>query len=118
MLNAKILLVTEELKDINTIEAVIEKSGYETLVGSTAEFTSLFQNFQDEPHLIVCHFSQKKKVTSAWIKGGELPMLLISGTDEKVVMPSGSAQKIAYLTQPFSTNVLTTLVNLLLSSEG
>ena len=117
LLNAKILLVKDELNDVVAIEAMIEESGYETLPASAAEHKNSAQLPKNYPALIVCHYSKKENFSGVKMNGRHIPILLISDADEKMVISASSIQKIAYLTHPFSKIVLKTVIDMLLTSQ-
>lgn len=115
MLNATILLVREKLDDIVAIEAMIEDAGYKVITVSTVDHPDLLQNHENRANLILCHYSQKSLFSNAQINGQKLPFILISAANEKMVLAPASAQKIAYLNQPFSKTVLKTLIDILIA---
>lgn len=115
MLNATILLVREKLTDIVAIEAMIEEAGYKAITVSAVESSSSLQNPEHRIDLILCHYSQKSLFSGAQINEQGIPFLLISASNEKMVLAPSSAQKIAYLTRPFSKAVLKTLIDILIA---
>ncbi len=114
-LNAKILLVKEKLKNIDAIEEMVKELGFEILFTSDVDSTGLAKSIKEEPKLILCHYSQKAFFTEA--KGTHLPIILIADANERLILSATSSQKIAYLHQPFSKDILNALIDLLISTE-
>jgi AmiR/NasT family two-component response regulator len=114
-LNAKILLVKEKLKDIDTIEGMVNELGFEVLFTSDVDSTGLALSFNKGPNLILCHSSQKTFFTE--IKGTHLPIILITDPNERMFLSAASSHKIAYLHPPLSKDILNALIDLLLSTE-
>lgn len=117
MLNATILLVKENLNDIIAIEAMIEESGYKTITVSAVIDFDFLQSAETKIDLILCHYSQIVLFSGAQTNGMELPCLLISDTNEKIISASSLTQKVAYLNQPFSRAVLKTIIDILIAAK-
>ncbi|AXE21295.1 hypothetical protein DR864_27910 [Runella rosea] len=114
-LNAKILLVKEKLKDIDTIEGMVKESGFKVLFSSDVDSIGLAQGFNEGPNLIVCHYSQREFFTKK--RGTHIPIILIADANEKIILSASSSHKISYLHQPFSKDVLNAIIDLLISAE-
>lgn len=117
MLNATILLVKDHLDDIVAVEAMVEELGYKVMAVSAVENPELFRNPESRIDLVICHNSQKVLFSEARINEAELPFILISEVNEKMVLAPPSTQRIAYLNQPFSKILLKTLIELLMTRD-
>lgn len=114
-LNAKILLVKEKLKDVDIIEGMVKELGFEVLFTSDVGSIGLTKNFNDGPNLIVGHYSQREFFIKT--RATQIPIVLIADTDERMIFSVSTSHKISYLHQPFSKDILSAIIDLLVVTE-